>query len=645
MEWNGSQSISALRDFMRRNRRENTRQDENIRLYDGTDFGQWIGADVAQLIADGKSPVTLPIIKKAVDTIVGSIIADTMDTHFTPEYGEKNNTSIMLNLLHTEDAELGHYLDELTQTIRMAFIYRGWVEIFKDRSKDSRGRVGYRYRSGDQIILDPNWKTKRINDNKRIFIASWMTPQDIKDNYETGGSALENAIEIQKRMYGEYGGYGSQELNKLFDLTPEFYDRMNQLYLVYDELWLENTTRKRLFNTENQEFIDNVDEQDLSMFVDAGKAAGWNLEVLKEKGVVCKIKTGCPGLGIDLKLQSGDHPIQVNGYPFLGFSSDAINGKPNTAVDQLKDVQQSINKRETTITHILMTQAHDTLLIETDAVENPDTDIDAIGKGARRPGGYFPVAPGGLSKKKIGYLRGNRQGAPDFINASQHLREVAQELTPAVPAVQAVGEGPQSGILYQSKVAQAQVSMVIPKRNVTAFFEELGNAWFLAARQIYTYPMTLSGPEGKFNLNMPGGIYMKDLPRIRVTITQSPKSETLRRQMLQGYIATSQYSPDPLSKMILWRQTVSQMPDLPDDQLKELEAGSLLSEDVEILKKKIERKQLQQQLDVMNAPPQVPGQPMPGGSAPAPTPMPISHGPMPAQAPQFAQMPKLAGGQ
>ena len=167
-------NVSILRDCLRRNHKEDRRQEENIRLYDGTDFGQWMGADTAQLIQDGKYPHTFNLIKKAVDTIVGSVIVDTMDMHFTPEYGEKNNVSLMLNELNIQDSELGGYMDELTQAMRMGFVYRGWIEFYKDRKKDKRGRTGIRYRSGDQIVVDSDWVTKRINDNKQIFLTSWM---------------------------------------------------------------------------------------------------------------------------------------------------------------------------------------------------------------------------------------------------------------------------------------------------------------------------------------------------------------------------------------------------------------------------------------------------------------------------------------
>ena len=582
-------NVSILRDCLRRNHKEDRRQEENIRLYDGTDFGQWMGADTAQLIQDGKYPHTFNLIKKAVDTIVGSVIVDTMDMHFTPEYGEKNNVSLMLNELNIQDSELGGYMDELTQAMRMGFVYRGWIEFYKDRKKDKRGRTGIRYRSGDQIVVDSDWVTKRINDNKQIFLTSWMSAQEIKDRYDVNSDHIETAIKMRAASMGSYGGYGSQKIDKLFDVSPEFYDQLNDLYLVYDMLTLEKSSVQRLFDADSQNFIEGIDEGDMEMFQNAGKVMGRTIEIIEEENLVCKVMTGCPAIALDLELQNGDHPIQIGGYPLVCFSSDAINGRPNTPVDQLKDVQQSINKRETTNTHMLMTMAHDTLLMEMSALENPDTDVERIGKGVRRPGGYFGVADGALSNRRIGYLQ--RQVPPNnFLDSSNHLQEIAEKLTPAVPATQAVGEGSQSGVLFQSKVAQAQVSMVIPKRNVMAFWQELGNGWFLATRQIVTYPMVLSSPKGEWKLNVPGGVQMKDIPRMRVTITQSPKSETLRRQVLQQFMATSQYCPDPLSKQAFWSQTVSQLPDIPDESLKVISDAADLS---------FEGAKLQAQLNVM----------------------------------------------
>ena len=593
-----------LRDSMRRLSRERRREKDNWRRYDGTEYGQWNETAIAQLLEEGRAPHTFNFSAQKTDIIVGSVVADTQDVHFETEFGEKNNDSIILETLYKEDKELQNYLSDFTEFVRAGFIYRGWLEVFKDRSHDPRGRVGLRYVAPDRMIVDPDWITKKVSDNKELYITTWMTAEQIKNRWHKSDAAIEAAIAARNLIIG--GGSSSQEVDKVFDTSPECYDQQNGLFLVFNKLWLKNVTKQKIFDADKSEELPHMEGEDLSLFVQSSRMLGQNVQIIEDESTVCMIKTAVPGLSLDLVLEEGEHPIQIGTYPYIPFSSDSINGRPNTPMDRLKDVQDGLNKRESTVTHILMTQSNNTLMVETDAVENPD-QIQEFGKKTKRPGAILEVSPESNRLNKIKYL--DRGNAPhDFLNAADHMRAMANDLTPAVPALQAIGESGESGVLYQAKVAQAQVGMQIPNKNIKAVWNDIGNAWFRAVRQIMTYPFTLSGPDGVWKINMPGGTYLDQIPRMRVTITTSPASDSYRRQNLQQYMALAPQVPSDLVKLQMASNVMSQLPNMPDEQLQKIKKMFDLEIDVATAQRMVTLMGLNNQA-AMAAQPPMPGAP------------------------------------
>lgn len=612
-----------FKTFLTRNRVERDREHENWKYYDATNYGQWDPEALQYLIQEGRPPSSYNFIKQNVDTLAGTFLADQPDVNFENELGEESDQSIILDEVYTEDKELGNWAFEQLMMIRSGFIYRGWIEIFKDVSRDPRGRVGFRYRPGNQIITDPDWVTHRVKDNKTIWLWTWMSPPEIKRKFKKKSVEIENAVELWKKTVE--GGFGAYELDKLFDRSPDFYDDVNGLYLVAQKMELVPTMKKRLFDNSNGVWVPDMPDTDIPMFLESMNALGQSVKVVESQKLRCDTRTICPAMSMDLVLAEGPHPIQTGGYPLFCFASDVLNGKPHGPVDILKDPQTDVNKRESTTTHVLMTNAYNGLLIESDATENPD-DVHKIGKERARPGFYAVVEPGANSQNKVKQIEA-RQPPTDFLNASIHIREMSKELTPAVPAVQAVGEGPQSGVLYQSKVAQAQVGMTFSKKFLMSVWQEIGDAYFEAFTQIYTYPMQFTSKKQKgkiYSLNMPGGLYVKDFVRTRVTVTQSVTSETYRRMLIQHYISTQQYLPGNLTKQALARLVLRNIPNVPEEDLDALSAMAALEEEaaktdtlLRIAMGQAQIRQLMAQLAMSGAPglpgAGAPGLPGPGG--------------------------------
>lgn len=589
--------------------RERTRERKNWRFYDGTDYGQWDEQAVRLLQQEGRPPHTFNFIETKVDTIVGSVLNDEYQTSYETELGEKNDVAIMLNELYMEDRDLCNFEFEFLQFVRAGFVYRGYLEFYVDRAKDPRGRLAWRYVSPDRIQVDADWRSNNLNDCKWLFQSAWMSPEEIAWKYKSKASEIKQAVEDWERVRHE--NLQQSELEKIFDRSDEFYDKLNGLHLVIEKYELKRTEKMALWDPVLGEFLPDQDGEDAKLVQKMGVLQGKRYELLPKTVVECHVHSFCPSISLNLSLQKGPTELQVGGYPFFSFSSNMINGHPNTLVDQLRDAQEAYNKRVSTATHILMTSANNALLIESDAVED-QTELDRIGKQRGRPGAYFVVEPGTISQRKIAHL----EKAPpptDFAQAADQMLNVAQQLTPAVPAVQAqLDQTGESGVLFQSKLAQAQIAMQIPQKFLKAFWHQIGDAYFRGVKQHYTYPMVFQSSRQNvpFYLNVPGGIMVEEMSRLKVIITQSPNSESFRRQLLQQYVSLAQYLPDPATKQALSRLVIQSLPGVPDEELQKLSEVAKLSEDYQKLVLVFQTNQVAAQMSAMQNPQPPPSAPV-----------------------------------
>ncbi len=618
--------------------RERSRERKNWRFYDGTDYGQWDEQSVRLLLQEGRPPHTFNFIETKVDTLVGSILTDEYQLNFETELGEKNNDAIMLNELFMEDKDLCNFDYEMLQVIRGGFVYRGYLQMHVDRSKDPRGRIAWRYISPDRVQVDVDWKTNNINDCKWVFIHAWMSPAEIKAKYKVKSDAIDAAIAMWESVKDE--SLQETELDKVFDRSEEFYDRLNGLFLVIEKYSLKETRKIKLWDPMLGQFLPEQDGEDADLLHKMAALQGRRLEKLPCTYKECYVHTFAPGISLTLSLQDDRTELQTGGYPLFAYSSNMVNGHPNTMVDQLKDAQEAYNKRISTATHILMTNANNVLLIEEGAVNGDEALADRIGRERNRPGAYFLVEDGTNSQAKIKHL--DKAAPPsDFLEAASQVLEMAQQLSPAVPAVQSLQEqsSNESGIHFQSKVAQAQIAMQIPQKFLKGVWHQIGEAYFAACKAHYTYPMTFQSRRigVKFYLNVPGGIQMEEISRLNVIINQSPNSESYRRQLLQQYVSLSQYLPDPATKMALARLVMQSLPGVPDEDLAKLSEVAKLSEDYQKLLLQYQTQNLQmgmmqqqQQAQQMMAPQGMGG--MPGGGAPP-------QGPQGPQGPSGGMMP------
>ena len=577
-----------FRTYLRRNRSEITRERDNWRLYDGTDYGQWSEQNIASAVQEGRPLSTYNFAKKFIDTTVGALIADPFENSYDTELGDDVQAAMLLNELFLEDKDLLKWDPQVLQFTRAGFIFRGYLQIYIDREKDKRGRIGLRYIHGDKVTSDPDRQTMDINSNKDFYTHAWMSAQQIKDKYDIDTEEINTLIRLYENQetgtVSEGTGTSSDgSSNAIYDRSAEFYDDKNGLFLVLDRYTLKKTKYFDVYDPSEAAVLCTKPKDEAELLADSMRVLGKEVKLIPHFVKECRVRTTCPAMSLKMVLEEGKYELQLDRYPFFEFSSDQINGRPNTYADILKDPSVAFNKRENTATHILMTTVNNALLIEEDAVDGDEDRIKKIGKTRNRPGAYFKVSPGTISGNKIKHLD---HGTPpnDFLNAASHIRDIFNDLTPAVPAMQATSSKNDSGVLFQSKVQQAMIAMQIPTKLLKGVWEDIGDAYFMAAKQVYTYPMKFVSSRTKevFYLNVEGGINMRTIPRLRVNVSQSPTSETYRRRLIQNYLAIAQYMQNsPFTLATLQRIVLGALPDIPKAELEQLQEAAKLEADAQ----------------------------------------------------------------
>ncbi len=628
-----SYALAEFRTVLLKGDRERRREAANHGMMDGTYYRQWAldqGA-IGRMVQEGRAPTTINIIKTPINQLVGSILSDRYEASFEADYGTPAEEAEAIWELYADDTTLldrdfRGWKHELMVAIRDGFIFRGTVRLERDYTINPMGRVRLINIPPDKVMYDPDWTTTNINENKYIWTFTYMSAKQIQDRWgkrimKDGINVGQILANIEKRDAISGVGSAPDQVVLPFDGSPEYRDAADNTYLVINKYWLEQRKEVRIFDIEKAGFIDAIKPEDRERYVETARVvpkpdgSRYMLELVEDERYWEKVMTFCPYITTEAPLEEGDSDIQVGGYAFCAWSCDHLMGHPNTPVDQLTDPQRTINKREAWITMIMGTSASNAKLIEEGIVTDP-TQRRKIEQGLNTPGFVGWVKDGSLQQNRIKAF--NEQQPPNnFMAANNQMLKIAKEdLTPAVPAVQGVSESGESGVLYQAKVAQALIGLVVNKGFLQKFLDELHNKWFVAALQTYTYPMVVHGKKtGKvFYLNTENGIQVPNISRLNISTNEAADSQTRKAGMVKDFIAVQQYIPGPATRQKLSETMIRNLQGIPVDQLNGiLHVSELESMDMELtLALQVEGKK--QQLQAMKS-----GQPAPG-QAPAAAP-------------------------
>ncbi len=611
-----STDLSIFRQYLLKGARERTREAANHGMMDGTYYRQWLldNGSLSRMVAEGRAPTSINIIKNPINLIVGSVIMEKHEAVFDSKYGRNPMEAIAAEEIYLEDQELPDrdhrtWKHEAMLALRDGFIYRGWLRARRDYHARPLGGVAWSHIPPDRVVSDPNWVTTNINDNENIFTFTYMTAKRIQmvkkwmgTKRGPNGDSVDMSSLVRQAVERDRMGTSGAPENVIlpFDNSPDMMNEVDGSYLVINKYWIEQRTEYGVFDLEKQEFIENIPVEKREEHVRMAKAVGRALELVPRERLYEKMRTFCPAISTGVSLEEGYSGLQIGGYGFVAWSCDHLMGHPNTPVDQLTDPQRTINKRESWITAILPLSSVSAMLME-EGIASP-AQKRAIEEGGATPGAKFWVKDGALSGRRVTPIP-NAAAPNNFMAASDQILKIAKnDLTPATPPMAGISQSGDSGLLLQTQIAQSLVSLAVNKEFLQRFLNEMNNKWFEGSRQTYTYPMVVNGKKNQvvLHLNVEGGIIYPSVSLKSITVEESPNSQTRKTQMLRTYASVMNYIPGPATKQRVSMAMVKNVEGVPAEDLKAILATAQL----ELEKMEAD---LKAGIKQASAPPQAPG--------------------------------------
>jgi hypothetical protein len=258
-----------------------------------------------------------------------------------------------------------------------------------------------------------------------------------------------------------------------------------------------------------------------------------------------KIAIICPQITNTQLLANGISKIQCKRLPFFHFTVDRTFGKDKGIIDDVIDLQRTINKRESKITDMISTATGGGKIVNWDLFKNPE-DRQKFLDNANDPA-YIGWGDGDeMTKDRAMIYLNSNQFPSTLVDQLQRMYDIVNIISKVPAAMAAMTEGAnESGILYERKLQIAQLGTLILDRRVENFYKSAIEAyleqWPLAYKGFSREFSTRDGKH-KIELNRrvfnyeEGRYYIQnrpeEIPRCSVILTKSANSPTnaMRKQ-------------------------------------------------------------------------------------------------------------------
>jgi hypothetical protein len=620
---------------------EEDRERENLnwRLYSGLNNGQWPAEAVSKLMSEGRNVGSYNIIRGKIDTLAGSYLKNYFDVDFASTEGKYNDLTAVLKTLYLSDKEMLDWDQSYLQFVIDFLIFGGTEELVVSQRYSSFGNLGFERIMPGHVVFDPDWLTLSGWDLKKCWKISYMTADELKANYNTKSDMIDSEILM---LLNSGKTYDSSN----FDYTGIPEKDLNQIYgskhRVIEEHYIEAQTKKIELAFQLNPETNSKDLIELPNLPDEQKREWIALNnvsmsdgVIKDKKQfnVYKIRTCCPTLLHENFLEEGEPIIQVGRLPIFHTSAARMNGTDSGIVDLLKDVQQTINKRESLLDHMIASSASGAAGVDPQIVGNDVSKMEDISENWANPSFKFWTQAGEIASGRRHVEELPRTQFPsDIVNELTRMYEVMDKLSKVGAAQEGRSEGSEdrAGSIYARKVQQAEISATVMLKNLEFHWNQKGEAYMLAAKTLYSdvpREFKVAGTNDTIVINQetqePNGQQKKlndigQLPRHKVIVTLSPGGTTYREvdRSINAELLNAIPQEHPLSRAKIVANVVKTLPNTTSERA-ELERSSalemVLAEEqvkTQIINMKFQQAQMQMQMQqMMNPQPQAqPGQ-------------------------------------
>ena len=508
--------------------KEIKRAERSWKMYFAADGGQWDDADRATLAKEYRHAAQFNVIAPKIDALAGALLADLPDISWAPVQGQKSAIIDAVAESYFSDKELYDYDTTILRVFKAGLVHAGDAYMYMD-SRFGQKRICIAKEEPGFLVWDPYWKTDDDRDAETAFRYRYLKPDRIIQEYNHKAEELLKAIIDKRHNPAEYPtGAQAQRRNLMGKVGDE--------YKIIEKHFLKHIKGTRLLGRrEGTEqwipFPVDRDEYYLSAFAEWNNIDWTTVVEAKYEDRIHYHTAVCEELNLLLSSEEKSE-VQVNGLPFFHFSSKRLWGEDAGIVDDLVDLQQTINKRESLVTE-LISKANGGATIIDQSLFLADDEWDRFIKERNKPGAVFR-ADLTSGRTPMVHLAAN-QYPSTVLDQINRMYEILPRLSRASDALSSMSESGESGILYERKVQMNMIVNALLNREVRQFMNNIGEAYFYqwqnANRDIM---QTVQFRDGRsITLNEPcadGTVCnaVSEVPRCRVVVTENAKSQTFQ---------------------------------------------------------------------------------------------------------------------
>lgn len=451
LQWDFDRMVAATQE-------ERTRFWENIEFYWGINYGQWDQKVVAALISENRDPITLNILAQKVNLLAGSLKANPYTVHYRPLNGEMTQLINDFREIYLSDKSIMKWDAADSINVKLALIMESTQQMVENKKIDPEGNIAFVTRAPGSTIYDPYWKSNNSRDCTKAYCVGFFTLEQISKIWDIPLKTLKAERNIT-RLIGT--NYDQTKVTFGHDLASTYSD----LYRIVE---LHETRVKKVerlvdyskgYNGMPFPVLDPEKDRDYLIAWGKKNNASWEhvqpVPFTKEELWITAFSSE---LTPRMMLENKPSKIQCGGLDLFPLWADRINGQNRGVIDIGKDAQTLINKHETQKQHMINTAAGGGKLFNKEIFEGDVTLQREVEENYNNSSFRKTVA---LDNAKTPFveLKGSAYDAALFQN-EQMLFDIIDLITPVPAAMSSRTEGSrESGVLYQSKVAIAEVGM------------------------------------------------------------------------------------------------------------------------------------------------------------------------------------------
>jgi len=519
--------------------KERASMEQNWAMYSGFNHGQWQALAVAELQKANRHIAQYNIVRGKVENLAGSIIKNNFDVDYIPVDGEDSNVTRFLKGLFYSDKEMMDWDSEHLQTVIDGLVHTGIEEMYISDKYNVLGNIAFRRCMPGHIILDPHWKSHKSEDLKNVWKVAYLTPEEIKKIYAHKSAQIDNLI-LQQALSGmDYKDDTSSESMLHYNLEKAY---GSQYRLVERHYIVETPKKVTSWIGENGKIdIPDVPQEQKNEMIEYLKSQGEG-EIFEHRTMEkeYRISTSCSQLDTEHFLEDRKAEIQIGRLPFFPWSAARINGVNSGIVDLLIDAQQSLNKRESLSDHMIANSSHGARFLDPSIVDGDDSKLNQIVNEIDKPNATFITASGALqSGRKFVQQVEKTQYSGEIYKEIERMVDYLNKISKVDSTLEGESSGSEdNGIFFARRQVQAEIALTTLIKSLEQHWNDKGEAYMLLAQTQYTGAVRefrssfgLEGNEKEtitLNADIEAGAELRNMPRHKVVVTQSPTGITVR---------------------------------------------------------------------------------------------------------------------